>query len=324
MKRREFIGLLGGAAAWPLAARAQQSNNPTIGYLSSRTAAAEAEYLRPFKAGLASLGYIENQNLAVEALFANGQYDLQAQVAAEMVRRQPSVIATAGTMAMSLAAKVATATIPIIANVGIDPIQAGLVPSLNHPGGNVTGVYSQAGALLGKNIGLLHDLVPGATRIVVLENSSSSPLVKQAPREAAAVLHLSLRALEVSTESEIDSALATVRERPADAMLVSADPFLATRAAQIASLAARYRIPTIYNRRRFAEAGGLISYGDDVADTFRQFGIYTARVLNGEKPADLPILQTSKFEMVINLKTAKALGLAIPSGILAIADEVIE
>jgi putative ABC transport system substrate-binding protein len=327
MRRRDFITLLGGAAAWPLAARAQQSTvPPVIGYLSSRTPESDVSFLAAIRQGLSSLGYVENRNVAIKYRFADGQYDRHAALAAELVRLRVAIILSAGVQSVHLAAKAATSTIPIIFNTGADPVRAGLVASINRPGGNMTGVISQAGALLGKSMGLLRQLIPSAKTIAVLQNPTAPTAAERAPeiQEAAASLGLRLRLLNASTESGIDAAFTSLMSEPADIMQVPTDAFFLTRATQIAALAARYAIPAIYSRRLYADAGGLITYGDDPTYTYRQMGIYAGRILNGEKPSDLPVVLSDKFDLVINLRTAKVLGLTVPDSLLALADDVIE
>jgi ABC-type uncharacterized transport system substrate-binding protein len=326
MNRRDLLTLLGGAAMLPVAARAQQAAMPVIGYLSSRTLESEASLLDAFRKGLGAAGYVENQNVTIEYRFANGGNDRLPALAADLVRRKPNVIATAGGTPVALAVKAATAAIPVVFLVGNDPVQYGLVASLNHPGGNMTGVYSQTGDLVAKNLGLLHELVPKATTIAMLVNPNG-PRPREWEREAgeaATAMGLQIRVLNASTEVGIEAAFATLVQQPVDAMLVTIDPFFFTRAAQIAALSTRHGVPAIYGRRPFADAGGLISYGDDIAVGYQQVGAWTSRILKGEKPSDVPVVLSSKFELVINLKTAKTLGLTIPPSLLAIADEVIE
>jgi putative ABC transport system substrate-binding protein len=326
MRRRDFISILGGTAAWPLAARAQQPAIPVIGYLSSRTAESDVPMLTAIREGLGAAGFTENRNIAIKYRFADGQYDRHAALVADLVRQHVAVIASVGNVTASLSAKAATSTIPIVFNTGGDPIQAGLVRSINRPGGNATGVVTQTNILVGKSMGLLRELVPNARTIAVLANPTASAFAEQQAeaREAAATLGLQMRRLEASTVSGIDEAFASLAREPADVMQVPVDPFFLTRATQIVALAARYQVPAIYVRRPFAEVGGLITYGDDVAYSYRQMGVYIGRILKGEKPADLPVVQTNKFELVINLKTAKALGLEVPAKLLALADDVIE
>jgi putative ABC transport system substrate-binding protein len=328
LRRREFIAALGGAVtAWPVAARAQQRAMPAIGYLSGRTADSEASMLVAVRRGLSDIGYAEGRNVAIEYRFADGQYDRLSAQLTDLTQRKVGVIVLAGFPAGidELSQQVRASPIPIVI-IG-DPILWGLAASMNRPGGNVTGVISLTGALSGKQLGLLHDVVPKAATIAALFDpnvqSGGSPALGDA-RDAAAVLGQKLLVLEASKAEEIDAQFARLDQEPADAMLVTTSPFFVTRAGQIAALAASHRIPAIYARREFAEAGGLMSYGYNVADGMRELGRYAGRILNGEKPADLPIIQATKYEFVINLKAAKALGLTIPPGVFAIADEVIE
>ena len=327
IRRRDFITLLGGAAAsWPIASRAQQAAVPVIGYLSSRTLQSDVPMLAAIRQGLGAVGYVESRNVAIEYRFANGQYDRHTVLAAELVRRQVAVILSAGDQSASLAAKAATSSIPIVFNTGVDPVQGGLVTGIKRPGGNVTGVFSQATLLVGKSMSLLRELVPGAKTIAVLDNPTNSGAAQRMKEadEAAAALGLQVRLLAASTESGIDTAFATLVSEPADIMQVMVDGFFLTRVRQIVTLAARYAMPAIYMRRQFAEAGGLIVYENAPASGYRQMGIYAGRILNGQKPGDLPVVLSDKFEMIINLKAAKALGLTVPPTMLAIADEVIE
>jgi len=326
VKRREFITLLGGAAAWPLAARAQQPAMPVVGFLSGRSPGEAASAVDAFRQGLGEFGYIEGQNVTIEYRWAEGHYDRLPALAAELVARQVAVIAATGGEASGLAAKAATATIPIVFTMGGDPVELGLVVSLNKPGGNVTGVTFIVNDIPTKRLGLLRQLVPNATTIAMLVNPNF-PATSAEVRDvqaAARTIGLEIDLLPASTSREIDAALATfVRKRP-DALFVGGDPFLLGQRDQIASLAARNAVPAIYAQREFVAAGGLISYGANLADGYRQVGIYAARILKGEKPANLPVVQPTKFEMAINVKTAKALGLQIPDKLLALADEVIE
>jgi putative ABC transport system substrate-binding protein len=328
LRRRDFIALLGGAAvAWPLVARAQQRPMPAIGYLSGRSADSDASMLVSFRRGLGDVGYAEGR-VAIEYRFADGQYDRLSAQLTDLTQRKVGVIVFAGGF-QELLQQVRDSPIPIVFSYGGDPVRRGLVTSMNRPGGNVTGVYNLVTELSGKQLGLLHDLVPKAATIAALVDSiqrreEALALALTDARDAAAALGQKLLVLEASTAEEIDAQFASLDRQPADAMLVITSPFFVTRAGQIAALAARYRIPAIYARREFAEAGGLMSYGYNFAEVYREMGRYAGRILNGEKPADLPVIQPTKFELVINLKAAKALNFEIPPLIRALADEVIE
>ncbi len=327
MKRREFIALLGGAAAWPLAARAQRPALPVVGFLNPRSPEASARNVAAFRKGLNETGYVQGQNVTVEYCYLEGQYDRLPALVADLVRRQVAVIATPGNTPAALAAKAATATIPIVFGVGEDPVRLGLVASLARPGGNATGVNIFSQEVTAKRLRLLHDLVPKAVRIAVLVNPTNASIAEYTIRdvqEAAPTIGLQTRTYNVSAIGEIDAAFATfVRERP-DALFVAPDGFFAGRGVQLATLTARDKIPASFSTRDIVAVGGLMSYGTDIADSFRQVGVYTGRILKGAKPAELPVLQSTKFEFVLNLKTAKALGIVVPPGMLAIADEVIE
>jgi ABC-type uncharacterized transport system substrate-binding protein len=327
--RREFIALIGGAAAssllWPLAARAQQRPLPVIGFLDAGTAAERTQQLAAFRKGLAEGGYQEGHNVALEFRWAEGQYGRFAELAAALVRRGVNVIVVPGSGAAALAAKAATTEIPIVFGVGGDPVQQGLVASLNRPGGNATGVNFFTVELVAKRMQLLRELVPAAKRLAVLVNPTDPEGYQSTLREVeAAAGGQHILAHEVATGRDIDAAFASIVRENADALFVAPGTFFNTRRVQLAVLAARHMLPAIYPTRAYPEAGGLISYGTDVLDAFRQVGVYTSRVLTGAKPADLPVLQSTKFELVINLNTARALGLTIPPGVLAIADEAIE
>jgi putative ABC transport system substrate-binding protein len=330
MRRRQFITLIGGGAvAWPLVARGQQPTMPVIGYLSSRSAESDAAMLVAVRRGLNETGYVEGRNLAIEYRFADALYDRLPALLTELTRRQVAVILFGGLapgVSSALSQQVRASPIPIVFNVGSDPVQAGIVDSMNRPGGNVTGIATLVGELTSKNFGLLHELVPRAGAIVLLQSNdvAGGRQVQIDAIEAAARLGLQLRVLDASTDGEIEAVFASLNHQPIEAMVVATSPFFMTRTQLIASLVARHRVPTIYARREYAEAGGLISYGYDVADGYRQMGNYAGRILKGDKAADLPVVQPTKYDLVINLKTAKALGLTVPSTLLARADEVIE
>ena len=326
MTRREVISLLGGTAAWPLAARAQQPAMPVIGFLDSRSPEMAANNLPAFREGLAQTGFVEGRNVGIEYRFAELQNDRLPALAADLVRRQVAVIAGVTTTQGALVAKAATTTIPIVFAIGGDPVKNGLVASLNRPGGNVTGVSYLTNELGAKRLGLLRDLLPNVGMIAALVNPTNPNAESDAKDLLAAAqsMGLTLNVLHVSSERDIDGLFATLVQRRASAFLTVSDPLFTSRRQQIAVLAADHKIPAIYHVRDFTTAGGLMSYAPNIYDVFRQAGVYTGRILNGEKPADLPVVQPTKFEFVINLKTAKALGLEIPPKLLAIADEVIE
>jgi putative ABC transport system substrate-binding protein len=326
MLRREFIAGLGSAAAWPLGAQAQQPAMPMVGFVTGGSADASTGYAAAFRKALSETGTIEGQNVAVEYHYLEGQYDRLPALMADLVRRRVAVIATT-VNAAALAAKAATATIPIVFGVAEDPVKLGLVASLARPGGNATGVNFFNVEVVAKRLELLHALVPKAVRIAVLVNPANQPVAEPTlheVREAARTIGLQVHILNASTSNEIDATFAALaRERP-DALFVAPDALFLSRRVQIATLAARERIAAAYSVRDYVVAGGLMSYGTDQLDRYRQVGIYTARILKGEKPADLPVVQSTRFELVINLKTAKALGLTIPETLLATADEVIQ
>jgi putative tryptophan/tyrosine transport system substrate-binding protein len=325
VQRREFFTLLGGAAAaWPLVARAQQP--PVVGFLSIATASSYAHLVAGFRRGLEENGFVEGRNMAIEYRWADGKYERLASLAADLVAQQVAVIVTSGGDNPALAAKAATRTTPIVFNAGDDPVKIGLVASLAHPGGNVTGVNIFTIELVEKRLGLLLDVVPAASSIAVLTNPNFAPAVSnaRAAQLAAGRVGKSVALFEARTASEIDTAFVQMTQERPGALLVGSDPFFNSRREQIAELAARHAIPAIYEWREFAQAGGLMSYGTDLVEAYRLQGVYAGRILKGEKPADLPVVQLSKFALVINLKTANALGLSIAPGVLAIADEVIE
>jgi putative tryptophan/tyrosine transport system substrate-binding protein len=327
MRRRDFIAAVGGVAAWPLAARAQQPAMPVVGFIRDGSADANARNVAAFRKGLNENGYIDGQNVSVEYHWLEGQYDRLPALMADLVRRHVAVIATIGTVQVALAAKAATATIPIVFGEGEDPARLGLVASLARPGGNATGINFLGTEVAAKRLRLLHELVPKAVRVAVLVNPANAAVTASTLREvqeAAPTLGLQIRILNASTIGEIDAAFATfARERP-DALFLAGDAFFVSRRTQFVTLTARDRIPATFSLRDYVEAGGLMSYGTGLADAFRQVGVYTGSILKGAKPAELPVVQSTKFEFVINLATAKALGLTIPAGVLSIADEVIE
>jgi len=326
MRRREFITLLGGATAWPLAARAQQSAIPAVGFLDSRLPDAITERLRGFREGLKDTGYVEGENVAIVYRFAENQDDRLPELAADLVRRRVAVIATAGPPS-TFAAQAATKTIPIVFLVGDDPVRLSLVTSLSRPGGNLTGINVFNSEVTAKRLELLRELVPKLVRLAVLVNPADATLTEtqlKGVNAAAGAMGLQIQVFNANTSAEIDAAFETMgRERP-DAVLVGATAFLNGRRVQVAHLATFHRLPAIYALREYAEAGGLISYGSNIVDGFHQVGLYTGRILKGAKPADLPVVQANKFELVINAQTARMLGLSLPDRLLAVADAVIE
>jgi putative ABC transport system substrate-binding protein len=327
VKRREFIAALGGGAvAWPLAARAQQPAMPVIGYLSTRSPGESAHMVAAVRGGLAENGYVEGQNVTIEYRWALGQYDRLLAMAVELAHRPVAVLAATGGQPAALAAKAATASIPIVATFSDDPVASGLVASLNRPGGNVTGISNLATTLEPKRLGLLHDLVPQAATFGVLLNPTFPAAASQLGdmQEAARTLGLQIHVLRASVDREIETAFDSIAQHRIPALAVAADPFFNSRRDKLAALAARHAVPAMYAFREFAAAGGLMSYGIDLDDVYRQIGVYAGRVLKGVNPADLPVLQPTKFEFVINLNTAKALGINLSDNLLSLADEVIE
>jgi putative tryptophan/tyrosine transport system substrate-binding protein len=327
MKRREFLTLVGAAAAWPVAARAQQSALPVVGFISAGSPDAFARYVAAFRNGLNETGYVEGQNVTVEYHWLEGQFDRLPALLADLVRRQVAVVATPGNMVASLAAKAATATVPIVFGVSEDPVLLGLVANLARPGGNATGINSFSQEVVAKRLRLLRDLVPKAVRVAVLVNPanvSSAETTLREVQKAAPTIGLQTQILNATTISEIDAAFATLARERSDALFVAPDAFFSSRAVQFATLTAINRIPASYSTSDFVLTGGLMSYGTDIADTYHQVGVYTGRILKGAKPADLPVLQSTKFVFAINLQTARALGIEVPPGLLNIADEVIE
>ena len=325
MNRREFITLLGGAAAWPRAARAQQAGMPVVGYLDASSPGASAPRVAIFRRGLAEAGYVEGRNVAIEYRWAEGRYDRLPEMAAELVRREVAVI-VASTIPAAVAAKAATAAIPIVFYVAGDPVKLGLVASLSRPGRNATGVNNFAAELGAKHLGLLRELLPTARRIGLLVNPTN-PNVEGATKDvtaAALATGVEIDVVRASDSREIEVAFATLVRNRADALVVGPDAFFTSRRLQIATLATRHALPAVSNSREFAEAGGLMDYGTSLTEVYRQLGVYAGRVLKGDKPAELPVVQSTKFELVINLPTARALGLEIPATLLARADEVIE
>jgi putative ABC transport system substrate-binding protein len=326
MKRREFITILGGAAAWPIATRAQQPTMPVVGFLNGQSPITFAHVVAAFRQGLKETGFVEGQNVAIEYRWAEGRNDRMPEMAADLVRRQVAVIVAGSSAPGLLAAKAASTTIPIVFASGGDPVRRGLVASLNRPGGNVTGVFQLTNVLNPKRLGLLHELVPSASTIGILLNPTNSSIQTQTKdiEDAARAIGQTIHILHARTEGAFGAAFAALAQLGVGALLVGADPFFNSQRVQLVALAARHAVPAIYEQREFTVAGGLASYGTNLSHAWRQIGIYTGRVLKGEKPADLPVVQSTKFEFVINLKAAKALGLTINRDLLLIADEVIE
>ena len=327
LERREFITLLGGAAiAWPLAAQAQQPAMPVIGFLNTRSPDTSAHLTAAFSRGLAETGYADGRNVTIEYRWANGQYERLPALAAELARRPVTVLAATGGDPAAFAAKATTTTIPVVATLSADPVEHGLVTSLNKPDGNVTGVSNLTSTLEPKRLGLLRDLLPQATSFGVLINASWPMAASQLSdiQRAAQTIGMTAHVLRASTDEEIDSAFQSAAQQRLPAIAVASDAFFNARRAKIAALAARHALPAMYTFRDYAVAGGLISYGIDLADVYRHIGTYVGRILKGTKVSDLPVIQPTKFELVLNLKTAKALGLTVPDKLLALADEVIE
>ena len=328
MRRRYFIVWLGGALMWSVATGAQQPAVPVVGFLTTRTSSDDAHLVAAFRQGLSEMGYFEGRNVAIEYRRAEGRYDRLPDLAADLIRLEVSVISVAGGgTPAALVAKAATTKIPIVFNVGVDPVAAGLVAGLNRPGGNITGVSNLSGTVTAKRLELFHELVPAASEIALLVNPTNPRLTELETaevRNAARSLGLQVHIVDAGTAQEIDAAFPLLIERRARAFLLSTDAFLASRRDQLVALAARHAIPAMYPLSEMVKAGGLVSYGYDNPEIYRLVGVYTGRILRGERPADLPIQQSTKFELVINLKTARALGLDIPAKLLALADEVIE
>jgi putative tryptophan/tyrosine transport system substrate-binding protein len=328
MRRREFITLVGGAAiASLLPARAQQPAMPVVAFLRTGSAASNARNVAAFHKGLNETGYVEGQNVTVEYYWLESPYDRLPALIADLVPRQVAVITTVGTPQVALALKAATATIPIVFGEGIDPVQLGLVASLAHPGSNVTGIYFLITETTAKRLRLLHDMVPKAARVAVLVNPANTSVAKttlQYVQEAASAIGLNIQILNASTIGEIDTAFAALARERSDALFVDGDALFLTRRAQFVTLTARDRVPATFSQRDYVEAGGLMSYGTDITDSFHQVGVYTGKILKGAKPTELPVLQSTKFQFAINLQTARALGIEVPPGLLSIADEVIE
>jgi putative ABC transport system substrate-binding protein len=325
MNRREFITLLGSAAAWPLAAHAQQRAMPVIGFLSVASPEATAHLVAAFRKGLSETGYVEGRNLAIEYRWAHSEFSRLPELAANLTSRRLAVIVTPGSVSAAFAAKAATATIPIVFSTAADPVQAGLVSSLNRPGGNVTGIVSMGVEIGSKQLALLNELVPGAMRFGLLVDQTGAVIIPIRELQIAALaLGRQIEVFNASTNREIDNAFAALVQKRVEALLVAPNSLFTDRRVQITTLAARHVVPAMYPLREFTDIGGLMSYGANIADQYRQVGIYTARILKGDKPADLPIMQASKFEFILNLQTARTLGIDVPPTLLAIADEVIE
>ena len=327
MRRRNFISLVGGlAVAWPIAAGAQQSAMPVVGFIDVGSPADSGAHVASFRQGLNDMGYFEGRNILIEYRWAEGRHDRYPELAADLIRQKVNVIATGANSSASLAVKAATSTIPIVFGVGEDPVKLGLVASLARPGGNATGINFFAAELTAKRLGLLREMVPGAARLAFLVNPANvtaESTVKDL-EAAAPAFGVKIQIFDAGTIREIDAAFASLVRQRFDALFVGPDLFFSTRRVQLAIAAARHAVPTIFAQREYAEAGGLMSYGTNIADTYRQVGVYTGRILKGAKPADLPVVQSTKFELVINAQTARTLGLTVPDDLLATADEVIE
>jgi putative ABC transport system substrate-binding protein len=327
MGRRDFITFIGGAAAWPVGVRAQQPAMPVVGYLYNGVPEQNAKLVEAFRKGLSEAGYVEGRNVTIEYRWGHNEQDRLPELVADLVRSQVSVIATPGSLAATLAAKAATTTIPIVFMFGADPVQVGAVASLNRPGGNVTGIASMGTELGAKRLALMHDLLPVAARFGALINSNpgmSAEATTADLKSATSAIGREIEIINIFTARELDKAFESLLRMRADALVISAGPLFLSRNVQLVTLATHHRLPAIYPFRENAEAGGLMSYGPNEADMFRQAGLYTGRILKGEKPADLPVMRANRFEFVINLQTAKAAGIEVPPGLLAIADEVIE
>ena len=327
MRRRDLIALLGGAVvtAWPFATQAQRPRLPVVGFLGTSAAEEWAPFVAAFRSGLKQTGYVEGDTVSIQFSWANGQYDRLPELAVDLVRRGVAVIFAAGSPAPALAAKAATATIPIVFANGADPIQFGLVASLNRPGGNITGVNFLVADLGEKELGLIHELVPNmAAAVIVNPNNPNAASIERSVSESARSLALQLQVMKAGTPEEIDTAFAKIVEQQLGALLVAADAFFLGRRMQFVALAARHRVPALYYMREFVTAGGLMSYGTNIGDAYHRAGVYTGEILKGAKPADLPVQQSSRFEFVVNLNTAKALQIELPARLLALADEVIE
>jgi putative ABC transport system substrate-binding protein len=326
VNRRRVITLLGGAAAWPLAARAQQPAMPVVGYLHPGSPVSNADVVATFRKGLSEAGYFEGRNVAIEYRWANNDFARLPELADDLVRRRVTVIAITGSGAAALAAKIATTTIPIVFSTAADPIQSGLIESLNRPGGNVTGISNMGNELTAKRLGLLHELVPGAVRFAMLINpvTLGTEYVTADVQAAAAAIGREIEIIHATNSREIDSAFETIVRTRADGLLLTSNPLFGNRRIQLVTLAARHAVPAIYYNRQFPEVGGLMSYGPDNVDHARLVGVYVGRILKGEKPADLPVMQPTKFDFIINLQTARTLGITISATLIGSADEVIE